>query len=400
MHICIITSSKVFDGAIGGEGKYSLLLSKWLVDNSNNVTLIGSDIMKIKTLKIQKNYVHSAQSNNEQKKVKVSNIPYFIFMLFRIFTSLRWVIKLISINLSSPITLIHAQDTGYSALAAIMAGRILRIPVITSSHGIRHKTIEHSLKGKLKKIIYKLELKLDIFTISNSDIVITDNKSIKNYFVNLVSKEIEHIPIPISLVDYRYSESNRKSIHKELGIDENIKSIGFIGRFAPEKNIISLLTAFYNVLQNNKKIKLVLVGSGPLESDLKNFVKKKGIEDYVIFCGIRQDINRILSGLDIFILPSYTEGMSISLLEAMATGRTIICSNIPTNAEIITHNEEGIHIDPYKINSIEQAITNTLNDDKFRCKLGQNAKSKAIHFDINMVFPKIFHLYKKVLEIH
>ena len=62
-------------------------------------------------------------------------------MIFRIYTSLRWVIKLISINFVTPITLIHAQDTGYSALAAIIAGRILRIPVITSSHGIRHKTI-------------------------------------------------------------------------------------------------------------------------------------------------------------------------------------------------------------------------------------------------------------------
>jgi glycosyltransferase involved in cell wall biosynthesis len=254
------------------------------------------------------------------------------------------------------------------------------------------------LNGRLKKIIYNLELKLDKFTINNSDSVITDNKTIKNYFADLVSKEIEHIPIPINLSDYEYSESNRKLIRKELRIDDNTKSIGFIGRFAPEKNITSLMEAFYNILQNNRKIKLVLVGSGYLESNLKQFVKERRMEDNVIFCGIRQDINKVLSGLDIFILPSYTEGMSLSLLEAMATGRTIICSNIPTNAEIISHNEEGILIDPYKIKSIEKAITDALNDNKLRYKIEQNAKSKANHFDINTVFPRILQVYKKVLE--
>ena len=131
----------------------------------------------------------------------------------------------------------------------------------------------------------------------------------------------------------------------ELGIDHETKSIGFIGRFAPEKNVMSLLKAFSKVLQNNKKIKLLLIGSGPLEPELKKFVYENRIENYVLFCGIRQDINKVLSGLDIFILPSYTEGMSISLLEAMATGCNIICSNIESNAELVSHKKEGLLIE-------------------------------------------------------
>jgi glycosyltransferase involved in cell wall biosynthesis len=395
MHICIITSSRVFDGSIGGEGKYSLSLSKWLVDNGNAVTLIGSDFLKIKSMVIQKNYAQKPLTKNEQKEQKKVNAPYIVYMIFRLFTSLRWVIKLISIHFITPITLIHAQDTGYSALAAIIAGRILQIPVITSSHGIRHKTIQHSIKSKLKNLIYKLEIKLDVFTINNSNIVITDNKTIKDYFTNLVSKDIDHIPIPINLNEFQFSESNRNSIRKELGIDQDTISIGFIGRFAPEKNLFSLLIAFYNVLQYNKKIKLLLVGSGQLEPELKKFVNEKRIEKYVLFCGIRQDINKILSGLDIFVLPSYTEGMSLSLLEAMATGRAIICSNIATNAEIISHRKEGLLIDPYRIDSIEQAIVDALTDDKLRLQLEQNAKEKAIQFNMHTIFLKILHIYEK-----
>ena len=91
------------------------------------------------------------------------------------------------------------------------------------------------MKSKIKKVIYKLELNLDLFTINKANNVITDNKSIKTYFEKMVSKKIEVIPIPIKLYEFSYSESNRKSIRKELHIDEGTKAIGFVGRFAPKR---------------------------------------------------------------------------------------------------------------------------------------------------------------------
>ncbi len=73
---------------------------------------------------------------------------------------------------------------------------------------------------------------------------------------------------------------------------EVTRVIGFIGRFAPEKNLITLLTAFSNVLQNSYQAKLVLVGTGPMESEMKNLVSKLNMTDNVIFCGVRDDINK------------------------------------------------------------------------------------------------------------
>ncbi|TVP41701.1 glycosyltransferase family 4 protein [Candidatus Nitrosocosmicus arcticus] len=395
-HICIITSSSISEDGIGGEGKYSILLYNWLKSRNIKSTLLGSKSIKIKTFDPAYKYKKIISGKNRSKK-KISLAPYPLFMTYRLVISLFLSVKIFQLHFNSPISLIHSQDTGYTGLAAIVVGKILRVPVIVSSHGIRHRTIHHSLRSRLKGIIFRIERNLDTFTVKNANEVIVDNDAIKNYFEKIVKKRIKSIPIPIRLDEFEYSLSNRTTIRSDLGCDESTKIIGFIGRFAPEKNLISLLTVFSKLLQNSFQAKLVLVGTGPLESEMKNYVSKMNMADNVIFCGVRNDINKILSSFDIFILPSFTEGMSVALLEAMATGCAIICSKIPTNAEIISDRKEGILIDPHNLIEMEKVIRELIEDDLLRSELKCNAEKKAIQFDINVVFPKVILSYDKLI---
>jgi glycosyltransferase involved in cell wall biosynthesis len=309
------------------------------------------------------------------------------------------VAKILSINIKFPITLIHAQDTGYSGLAAVLSGKILGIPVIISSHGIRHKTLEPNIHGRLKKALIKFEYSLDVFTIKNANRIIAVNPSIKNYFEQIIPKKIiDVIPIPIKLKSFEFSEVNRNLIRKELQIEDNkTKVIGFIGRLSAEKNLITLLNSFANVAQDDPLIKLVLVGTGALESQLREYVSKRNIEDKVIFCGVRYDIGRILSSFDIFVLPSYTEGLSTALLEAMASGRAIICSDIPANHELVEHNQEALLVNPYNSEELKQAIQLLSSNDSLRSKLGYNAKIRASQYDEDIVFPKILQYYQTLI---
>jgi glycosyltransferase involved in cell wall biosynthesis len=114
----------------------------------------------------------------------------------------------------------------------------------------------------------------------------------------------------------------------------------------------------------------------------------------VIFCGVRRDISKMLSSYEIFILPSFTKGMSEALLEAMATGPAIICSNIPTNAEMISDRKEGILIDPNDPVEIEKVIIELLENSMLRSELRYNAKRKVLQFDVNVVFPKLIQSYE------
>ncbi len=143
-------------------------------------------------------------------------------------------------------------------------------------------------------------------------------------------------------------------------------------------------------------LKLILVGSGPLEAQLKKCISERGIIDKVIFCGTRYDIGKILSGFDIFVLPSYTEGLSTALLEAMASGRAVICSDIPANHELVTHNKEALLINPYNPEELERAIQLLSNDYLFRLKLGNNAKIKASQYNEDIVFPNIVQYYNEL----
>jgi glycosyltransferase involved in cell wall biosynthesis len=369
-------------------------LGNWLSRQDLDVTLMGSGFANIKAKRLPNFSVE--EDKRKQKKIKLLYPPYPVYALSRLVMSLLWVLKILWVNRKSPITLIHAQDTGYAGLSAVVSGKVLGIPVIISSHGIRHKSLESIIQGRFKKVLLKIEYSLDIFTIKNANRVIAVNTSIKKYFEQIIPKRIiDFIPIPIKLKNFEFSEVNRDLIRKELRIeDHNTKVIGFVGRLSGEKNLLTLLISFASMVQDNPLIKLVLVGTGPLESQLMEYVRKRDIEDKVIFCGVRYDIGKILSSFDIFVLPSYTEGLSTTLLEAMASGRAIICSDIPANQELVVHNQEALLVNPYNSKELTRAIQLLSSNDLLRLKLGYNARIRASQYDEDIVFPKILQYYQ------
>ena len=255
--------------------------------------------------------------------------------------------------------------------------------------------MESSIHGRFNKILVKIEFRLDLFTIRNADGIIVVNPSIGDYFKKIaVPKRTNFIPVPIQLKNFKFSQMSRDLIRKYLGIDEKTKVIGFVGRFSPEKNLLTLLMSFKKVVLDNPSVKLVLVGTGPDECELKEYVIKNAINDKVIFSGVRYDIDKFLSGFDIFVLPSYTEGLSTALLEAMASGRAIICSDIPANRELVMHNQEAILVNPHCPEEFTRAIHLLSTDDALRSRLGANAKTKAGQYDESIVFPRIVRYYK------
>jgi glycosyltransferase involved in cell wall biosynthesis len=224
------------------------------------------------------------------------------------------------------------------------------------------------------------------------------NPLMKDYYESEISRKIDVIPIPIRVSNFEFSDNSRDLIRRELGICKETKVVGYIGRFDPEKNLPTLIAAFADVsVQNPQALKLVLVGTGILESELKEYVLKRGIKDKVIFCGVRDDVGMVLASFDIFVLPSYTEGLSMALLEAMASSRAIICSDIPTNHQLVSHNKEGLLVNPHKPEELRVAIQVLFNDEALRSRLGQNARTKADQYDEEVIFPQMLKYYESLL---
>lgn len=119
---------------------------------------------------------------------------------------------------------------------------------------------------------------------------------------------------------FRYSKESRNSIRKEFNINDNSFVVGHVGRFNHQKNHTFLIDIFIEIATQNNNAVLMLVGQGEELNSIKNKVKSAGLENKVIYTGVRKDIPALLSAFDIFIFPSLYEGMPNTVIEAQAIG--------------------------------------------------------------------------------
>ena len=130
---------------------------------------------------------------------------------------------------------------------------------------------------------------------------------------------------------FLWDETKRKETRKALGIDENAIVLGNVGRLQKEKNqafAIKVFKAFQSKCPNSK---LVITGTGPLEKELKSLSQSMGLENSVIFTGVRSDVDSILCAMDVFLFPSIFEGLPLTLIEAQCTGLPCVVSDIITD---------------------------------------------------------------------
>lgn len=143
------------------------------------------------------------------------------------------------------------------------------------------------------------------------------------------------LPNAIDLEQYIYSLEVRDRVRSEFNIDSDTFVIGNVGRFCKVKNHTFLVDVFGEVLKENSKAKLVLVGKGENMGRIRSKVKEMGIESSVLFLGVRKDVCELLQMMDIFVAPSIYEGVPVSIIEAQAAGlRCVISSGIPMDCKI------------------------------------------------------------------
>lgn len=395
MHICLVTSSRPFDWGVGGEEKDTISLAKWLQNQGYEVTIVGRKLFGVVI------YESCDATHIESKLLgepRSLRLPYSMFALSMLVTSLLFVLHAMTINRKSRISLIHAQDTGYGGLAAAISAKLLRVPVIVSSHGIRYKTLSYD-KGVSNRLLMPWEYWLDVFTSRHADLVINVSSAGEDFFgkIGVKKPKMELIPTGIDTKRFRASEEKRQSVRNELGTHDDVL-LGYVGRLSEEKNLSTLVGAFARALRHDEKMKLIMVGPGPSEDALRMLAAERGISDKVIFTGIRRDVDRILSALDIFVLPSYTEGCSTSLQEAMASGRAIIGSDIPGIREMVRDRKEAILVDPHRVEELEQAILLLCRNPTLRAELGRRAEERAKLYDADVIWGRVLAAYKKSLH--
>lgn len=156
------------------------------------------------------------------------------------------------------------------------------------------------------------------------------------------ARDVRVIKNPIDAQQYIYDSEKRMKIRKEFGIKEDQFVVGHVGRFFPEKNHDFLIDIFSCIYQQNKNTLLMLVGSGETGDNdshvlaIKEKVKNSGLDNSVIFTGVRSDVPELMQAMDAFVFPSKTEGLGIVLIEAQAAGLKCFTSEdvVPKDVQI------------------------------------------------------------------
>jgi glycosyltransferase involved in cell wall biosynthesis len=192
--------------------------------------------------------------------------------------------------------------------------------------------------------------------------------------------------------------NDRRSHKKSLLGEPQLQVALFVGRLAEEKGLEYLLSVWAALPSRAGRL-LLIVGDGPLRTRLECQVSDLGLGGSVRFVGHQSDVSNFYSVADLFVLPSKTEGMSNSLLEAMACGLPAVASNVGGNKEAIQDHKTGFLVDLYDTQGWVEALLALLSDPDLRARMGDAARTRARDFDIGDVAQQYRHLYSTVMAL-
>ncbi|MCL5439034.1 MAG: glycosyltransferase family 4 protein [Patescibacteria group bacterium] len=272
------------------------------------------------------------------------------------------------------------------------------LPIITTVHSTWHSeaisfnkiTDWYSLAVKLfKKSFIKYEDKL--FSKSNMFITITGamaNELIRYYKIN---------PLKISVIKNSIDIKKYKLIKKESSNNKQFKILS-IGRLVYRKGVLDLVDAAKIICHRYPNVVFTIIGEGPLEKSLREKIKEYRLQNNVLLVGAvpNNQIKKYIKASSVFVIPSYYEGLPLVLLEAIASGKPVIGTNIDGIKEIIKDGKNGLLVPSGNPRSIAKAIIQLFKNPTLRIILGKNARKTAEQFDRKLMINKILKIYENL----
>lgn len=192
----------------------------------------------------------------------------------------------------------------------------------------------------------------------------------------------------------REDSARFKIVHCGLSIDrysfrlprERIEKVFCSGRLAPEKGFFVLIRALSLLFDKGHKLELRLAGNGPSKEPLQTLVAELGLTNQVKFLGFlsEDEIITELQSSDLFVLPSFAEGVPVSVMEAMATGVPVIATNVGGTSELVENGKTGLLVRPSDSVALAEAILRMMDDYEFRKQAAELGRQKVeAEFDVD-----------------
>ncbi|HEY4509079.1 MAG TPA: glycosyltransferase [Candidatus Paceibacterota bacterium] len=308
---------------------------------------------------------------------ELSDIPYHRFNFKGPYDVFSW-IKVWSILRKEKFDIFCCHLFESNFIIRILNLFVGRKPVFIFEHNVYFK--KQWWKILADKILAKKTSK--IFVDSHAILNFTSDQE------NIDKDKFAILPYPIELLGDKTFDLAK--IKHDLGLPDNAFIIGTVARFVEQKGLPYFIQAAAKILEKTKRedIYFLLVGYGKMELDLRMMVDDLKINSRLLISPPK-DIKEILPIFDIFVVPSLWEGQPIAMLEAMASGRSVVATKVGGIPEILIDGKNGLLSEPKDPNSLAKAITKMLEDEKLRVRVGIEAKGTAHNYSMPIYINKL-----------
>jgi sugar transferase (PEP-CTERM/EpsH1 system associated) len=203
----------------------------------------------------------------------------------------------------------------------------------------------------------------------------------------------------VDLNKFKDRKAQRSEWRNKLGLKQKDMVIGSVGRLSPVKNYSLLIRAFHDVARHDLNVKLMIVGDGSEKESLLSLIRELELQNRVLLLGHRSDVSELLCAMDIFVLSSISEGVSLALLEAMATALPAVATNVGGNPEVLGGKDCGLLVASNDRPALTKALTYLNDHPTERLNLGRQARLRIqSSFDLKRMVCEYESVYRTCLN--
>jgi len=282
-------------------------------------------------------------------------------------------------------------------LCAVLARR-LRRPFVFTHHTMYHEYV-HYVPG-VRTALRELMLRYVGAYCRRTDLVIAPTPQVRDFIVEaygLDTRRVKAIPTGIEPDEFRHGDG--AGVRRRLGIPADAAVLTFVGRLGREKNVEFLLRAFKLVAARRSDAHLVLVGDGPIRSQLEELAAQEGLAGRVHFTGTlaKPDVIDVYHAADVFVIASTTETQGLVTLEAMAAGLPVVGVDAPGTHDLVEHGVQGL-LTPEAEDAFAEAIVRMLGDAQLRARFSRQALERAERFSARHMALKLLEAYEELVR--
>lgn len=317
----------------------------------------------------------------ERKNVIISTIKY------RNKYDLRNIIEIAKFINSNCFDIVHSHifPTQYWVALAKCFVKNRNVKFVTTEHNTHNRRREMTLLKPIEKYIY-----------SKYDFIISISEKTQINLINWLnirdrsSDKFQVIENGVSIEKIKQSiPYNKGDLVKDY--NDNTKLICMVGRFSEAKDQPTIIRSLINLPSH---VHLLLIGEGALKDNCMNLAERLGLSNRVHFLGFRTDVHRILKTVDIVILSSFWEGMSLASIEGLASGKPFVASNVPGLVEIVRN--VGIVFNPGDSNELSSIINRLLTNEVDYNFVANRCINESEKYSINIMVEKIIRVYSSL----